>query len=261
MSFLRLAALLALQSAVAFPAAAQPAAAPVTVTVEGAVHAPGQYPVPAGHRLSEAVLAARPDATAYPLGAALLRQAAYTEQVRLKAGLLYDLQQLQAQPDSELAATAATQAQWLQTLPVTGRVPQLLEPRQLEIQTADNPLAAAGDRVVYPLRPDHVRIVGAVARSCQVPHVPLQAARAYLAACPATTVADRDVAYVVQPDGQVQQIGIAAWNRSAPQPLAPGAIVYVPLAQHALRKTAPDFNAEFARFLATQLLPAPGVSP
>lgn len=261
MPFPRLDVLLALQLAAILPAAAQPAATPVTVTVEGAVHAPGQYPVPAGHRLSEAVLAARPDATAYPLGAALLRQASQTEQVRLKAGLLFDLQSLQAQSDSELAATAAALAQWLQTLPVTGRVPQPLEPRLLEIQTADNPLVADGDRVVYPLRPDHVRVVGAVARSCQLPHVPTQDARAYLATCPVTGLADRDMAYAVQPDGQVQELGIAAWNRSAPQPLAPGAILYVPLAQRAIGKIAPDFNAEFARFLATQLLPAPGVSP
>ncbi|MFT4248548.1 MAG: capsule biosynthesis GfcC family protein [Pseudomonas sp.] len=261
----RLASLLLLLSlsspVIAQPVIAQNAASPIMVSVEGAVNAPGQYPLPERARLGEAVRLAQPSSAAYILGAALLREKSRIEQTRLKAGLLYDLKVLQADPSTPAANAAEALSQWLQTLPVTGRVPQQLEPRLIEIDPANDPPALAGDRVIYPTRPDHISVVGAVIHSCQLPHAPTEDVRHYLSACAPATVADRDLVYAVQPDGQVQELGIALWNRGPVQPLAPGAVLYVPLAQRLVRDADPDFNREFAQFLATQLLPAPGVIP
>jgi hypothetical protein len=261
MIFSRSATLLLLLLGPILPAPAEPATAPITVTVEGAVQSAGQFNLPEGAGLSQAVLAARPMPSAYPLGAALLRQSALSEQVRLKAGLLYDLQALQGSNNADIASTASSMAQWLTSVPLTGRVVQQLEPRLLEINAALNRPVTSGDRVIYPTRPEHIQVVGTVKAPCQLPHIPLQDAKAYLSACPRSATADRDLLYVIQPDGQVQELGIAAWNRSSPQPLAPGAVVYVPVAQRALRDVDPDFNRLLADFLATQLLPAPGVTP
>ncbi len=234
----------------------------VNISVEGAVQAPGQYTVPAGARIGDAVIAAKPDIHAYVLGAALIREQAHNEQIRLKAGLLYDLRELSKHQDSATAASADQLANWLQAQPVTGRVPgQQLEPRLMRLRPELNPLARPGDRVIYPTRPDRIKVIGAVEQSCELPQVPGQDAKAYLQICPINSAADRDMVYVIQPDGAVQPIGIALWNRSSPQPLAPGAILYIPLAERTVRVIAPEFNRQFADFLATQLLRAPGANP
>jgi len=95
-------------------------------------------------------------------------------------------------------------------------------------------------------------VMGALQRNCVLPQQPLIDVTHYLRSCPSDSSADPDVVYVIQPDGVVQVIGIALWNRSDAQPVAPGGTIYVPLAQRMLKDIDPDFNAQFASFIATQ---------
>jgi len=240
----------------ALPAAA---AATLEVQVSGAVAHPGKYPLPAGSRFADAVLAAMPDSQAgYPLGAAVLRTQAVPAQLRLKAGLLFDLKELAAAADRP-ASAARLEAlhDWVQAMPVTGRVRGQLDPRRLEVDRANNRVLASGDRFHYPRRPTTIAVVGAVDHFCTLPHAPLRDAGDYLADCPTNALADRDLLFVIQPDGQVQRLGIAAWNRMGAQSLAPGATIYVPLQARVLHGVADSFNDDLAQFLATQLLPEP----
>lgn len=223
----------------------------VQVHIEGAVRHPGMQLHPPGTRLADAVISAAPTDDAYPTAAVLMRRPAEREQLRLKAGLLHDLGVLEASNDHEVAAVASNLADWIDRMPVTGRVRTELSPRRLEITPVANLPLIDGDRVHYPRHPADVRIVGAVVDACAAAHVAMQDAFDYVAACP-TRAASRDWVFVVQPDGAVQRLGIALWNRSEPQALAPGAVVYVPLAEHATSRLDGDFNAEFAEFLATQ---------
>ncbi len=237
------------------------ASSSISVEALGHVRNAGTHTLPAEARLSAVALAAAPDEEAYMLGAALLRQRAQMPQTRLKAGLLFDLETLASQEDApELADAAAQLARELRDLPVTGREPQLLDPRRLEASTAENPTALAGDRIVYPGRPDTVQVVGAVAQPCQLQHQSTRDARSYRNACAVLPAASLDDLYVIQPDGKVQRLGVALWNRSTPVYLAPGAVVYVPLDAAKIRAIAPDVNEDAVRFLATQVLDAPGVS-
>lgn len=235
----------------------------VQIQAGGEVAHSGPLTLPTGARLSEAALAAQPLPEAYLLGAAWLRPDLRVAQVRLQAGVLFDLGALQrrahAEGRTDLAAAAATMRHWLATLPITGRqVPALLDPRVVEVNAAQNHLLADGDQLFYPSRPSTVRVVGAVRQACILPHVPLQDARRYLAACPAGPAADRDDIYVIEPDGQVFVQGIAPWNRSTPLALAPGAIIYVPLQQRMAAKVDAGLNHDIAALLATQVLPGPG---
>ena len=255
-------ALLALASAAPAAAQQQPPANTVMVTVQGQVQTAGTYAVAERGRIGDAVVAAGPDSQAYVLGAALLRRSAMAEQVRLKAGLVYDLQQLSQQANAAVAEQAGQMLASIEPLPVTGRITGLqLEPRLLRLRPELNLPAESGDQVIYPTRPQQIRVTGAVAQECVLPQVADQDAKTYLLACPTTAAADSETVFVIQPDGKVQELGVALWNRSPAQSLAPGAVIYVPLKQHVAAKVDPVFNHQFAEFLATQLLPANGATP
>ncbi len=251
--------ILATLFALLFPVVASASPATVNVAVEGAVHKPGVYALPAGGRFADAALVAVPSRQAYTLGAAVFRREALADQIRLRAALLHDLEQVAISPDTPapVAARARVLHAWIERLPATGRIPLDGNLRRLEVGKGDsNRLLAEGDRLFYPVRPSKVSVVGAVNAPCSLPHVPGRDAADYLAACPLDTgAAERNVINVVQPDGQVQVLGTASWNRSPPQALAPGAIIHVPLNIRATRKSAPELDATMTTFLATQALP------
>lgn len=250
----------------ALPAVTAVAQAPdtLTVTTEGAVGKPGAATYPADARLSTVGLASQVDPDAYLLAAAWLQPALQREQLRLRAGVVYELGAIRLKAlgagDMDLASTAADFQAWLSDLPVTGRrVGVSLDPARLEVTPADDRPVHDGDTLYFPSRPAGIRVVGAVEKACRLPQVPMQDARRYLAACPASAEADADAIYVVQPDGAVFEQRIAAWNRDAPRPLAPGAWIYVPFARHAIADAADDaFNRDVADFLATQVLSESG---
>lgn len=235
----------------------------VPVEASGSVHNPGEHQLPSGSRLSRLALTAAPAADAYILGAALLRQQQRFEQARLKAGLLFDLEQLAAQAERKPAVAASVQqmSRWIADLPVTGRVTHQLDPRVLEATRPHDLPAQAGDHLFYPARPATITIIGAVPHGCTLAHVALQSPSVYLQHCPKAAGASADYVHIIQPDGHTEKLGIALWNRGPPSSLAPGAIIFIPLAETVVRKTAPHFNEDAARFLATQLLGAPGTSP
>lgn len=238
------------------------AAAPTTtVHVTGRVAHPGPQTLPEGSRLSDAVLAADVLPEAYPLGAAWLRASLLKTQTRWKAGLVYEIGLVRGQAklagNGALAELATQLEQRWRSLPVTGRERDtLLDPRPLEISDRNHQLGD-GDRIMYPSRPDTVRVLGAVDAPCTLPFVAMQAARRYVDNCPRAAAADPDWIYVIQPDGRIQRLGVALWNRQPAQPLAPGAVVYVPVNPKVVPKSVRDtLNDDAARFLSTQLLPA-----
>lgn len=242
-----------------------PALAQIQVRVEGAVDHPGVLNLKDSARLSDAALAAQVQPAAYMLGAAWLRPSLQSKQQRLKAGVLFDLDSLHLQSlqhgDKVLAEEVGRLRNWVATLPVTGRMPALLDPRPVEANAAANLPLQPGDHLFYPARPSTIRIVGAVQQPCTLPLQPVQDARIYLEACPYTKRANRDWIYVIEPDGHVFHQGVALWNRSMPLSLAPGAVIYVPLPERAAKHIDTTLNHDLATFLATQTLPGPGATP
>lgn len=229
-----------------------------TVTVEGDAAAPGQYPVTASTRLHDVLLPAQVSPKAYMLGASWLHIPLRKEQTRLKLGVLFDLATLErnALLDNRpvLAELANQLASKAKAMPVTGRRIAELDPVKVELNREHNPVLSPGDRLLYPARPGFVRVEGAVLAECELPFVPMQAARDYLDACPRHAEADLDELFVVQPDGRVQRQGIALWNRVEAPPPAPGARIFVPVRSAGLGDPTPDLNAEFATFMGTQPL-------
>lgn len=239
-------------------------ASAVQVRTLGAVAQSGVHELKRGARLSDGAIEAQPLPQAYMLGAAWLRPSLINPQQQLKAGVLFDLGRVRrsasAKGRNELGDEAMRMEQWLQTLPVTGRQPgNLLDPRVIEVSVSANHLLADGDQLYYPIRPADIQVVGAVVKPCTLPLVPLQDARRYAAACISRRSASIDTIYVIQPDGRVFVQDIALWNRRTPLPLAPGALIFVPLRGRALEAKDSTLNNDIATFLATQLLAAPGL--
>jgi len=247
---------------VALPAMAQQPS--ISASASGEVRQAGSAVYPSGARLSDLALAARVNPDAYMAGAAWLRPSLKEDQVRLKAGVVFELGVIRmgALTDGKeaLGIAAAAFQSWITTLPVTGRrTSVVLDPDALEVSPADNWPIKDGDALFYPRRPAGIRIVGAVERPCSVPQVALQDARRYLAQCTVSAAADRDMIFIIQPDGTVFPQNIAAWNRDPPRILAPGAWIYVPFDRKAIAaSTDGRFNEDVAAFLSTQLLDTEG---
>lgn len=228
------------------------------VTVQGDAAQPGRYSFQEGTRLHDVLLPAQVNPKAYLLGAAWLHVPLRNAQERLKLGVLFDLATVQSNAlqndQTGLAALAARLIEQVQAMPVTGRRVAQLDPVRVELNRGDNPYLSNGDVLLYPARPDTVRVVGAVLGECELPHQPLQSAISYLKGCPRHPDADADLLFVIQPDGRVFQEGVALWNESKSVPPAPGARIYVPVGNSAKGDPTPDLNTELAAFIATQPL-------
>ncbi|AWH53274.1 hypothetical protein C1924_08830 [Stenotrophomonas sp. ESTM1D_MKCIP4_1] len=222
------------------------------VRIEGAAEAQGVHTMPATARLADALLKARPRADAYLLATRFERPQAMDAQVRLRAGLLYGASQLTGSSDADVSTLARTLHDWLDTHPATGRMPITGPARLIQAQPAHNPVLANGDTLRFPLQPRTITVMGAVGQACVLPHVPQRDARDYLRDCRPSRLADRNDIYVIQPDGQVQQLGIALWNRADPQAIAAGGTLFVPLRAPLIKRIDPLFNSDFAAFIATQ---------
>lgn len=236
------------------PAFAVKPPVPPSVRIDGQVGTAGDYVAPNG-RLSSAMIAASPTSDAFLPGTSFNRVSARQDQLRLKAGLEYSLAQLTKQDDVQTRHIAERLLQWLRAREATGRVRILTDARLMQAQPRHDPVILGGDQLHIPLRPTSIQVMGAVdaaGSSCTLPHVPLKSAPQYLADCPGAKGADPDNVYVIQPDGLVQKLGIATWNRADPHAIAPGGALYVPIAESRLQSLDPDFNSEFAAFVATQ---------
>ncbi|WP_085723032.1 capsule biosynthesis GfcC family protein [Pseudomonas sp. R37(2017)] len=233
------------------------------VTVSGDVRTPGQFKIQPGARLLDVITAARPDAQSYWLAAAWLRKPLLEEQRRLKVGILFDLKVLQRGAllfDRPARAALAEQLyEAVSRLPVTGRQIAVLDPVAVEVGFALNGRLDDGDRLVYPLRPDTVEVLGAVAQPCRLPYRAMQEARDYVHACQPSPEAEKDYLWVIQPDGQTRRVGIAMWNREEGHWPAAGSKILVPIKNDDLDPPTPELNQQLAEFLATQ--PVAEVAP
>ena len=189
-----------------------------------------------------------------PLG---LAWATPEEQARQKARREADLAWLH---QALLRPSESVVLQWLQSTPVTGRLP-LSAPVApwLEGVLPRDPLLQPGDRLGLAPRAQPVRVLGGSGRGCSLPHEPGAWLADYVAACGLGLpdgLAQR--AWVVQPDGRVRVFDLGAWQPMPQTQLAPGAVVWMgwpaALMRPDVRAAAlDDMNVRTARWLAAAL--------
>lgn len=132
--------------------------------------------------------------------------------------------------------------QWLQSTPVTGRMP-LTGPVQawLEGVPSRDPLLRPGDGVWTVPVGQPVRVIDGAGQGCALRHQPGAWLPDYLAACEGLDPASVQRAWVVQPDGRARAYPLQPWQPVPQTQLAPGAVVWLGWPRHLLQ---PDVKAQ-----------------
>ncbi len=186
-----------------------------------------------GERLSNWLL--RQDAASDPTGLVWLVPEEIPAQARLKRSLL------------DSPSSRGPLAQWIASLPITGRVAlALADARWLQAHKAQDPILRDGQSLRMAARSPSVSVVLADGRLCQLPHTPGAGAQNYVVAC---TEQATPWAWIAQPDGRVERVGLTAWNAEPQSEPAPGAWVWAPSQASAMPER---FSEALAQFLATQ---------
>ena len=175
----------------------------------GAVQQPGMHRGDDGGRLAAALLAARPAPDAFLPATLFARQGARLAQVRLKAGVLHDLQTLSEGGDDALRQLSERPARWIEDMPVTGRVPLLADPASCSC----NPDGTRRSKQVIRCACSSGPPPSGGRSGCRAlhpPHQPLRSALEYVKDCAATAFADADTVLVIR--------STAPYRRWAPLP-------------------------------------------
>jgi membrane-associated phospholipid phosphatase len=213
------------------------------------VAASGALGQAAPKRLSDWLLEQPYSADAYPLGLSWRVPEERASQALLRRDLLASLSGFEREVAADPASVVRLR-EWLESLPVTGRVPvPLADARWLQANLARDPIIESNHTVILPVRPRTVTVVKENGERCAVGHRYGREALAYVEACNADAPPGVDWAWVAQPDGRVQRFGIATWNRETQDEPAPGAWIWAPGRASGFPEI---FSERLIRFLATQ---------
>lgn len=98
------------------------------------------------------------------------------------------------------------------------------------VQQPFNPRFQSGSyKLQLVNRPDTVLFWGATVKPVVVTHSGATAVSDYLPSIVRSDFADKSYVYIIQPDGRIIEVGVAAWNQQHIEAM-PGAQVYIPFA-------------------------------
>jgi len=114
----------------------------------------------------------------------------------------------------------------LQQLQIGQRIFTSLDYDQIRVNSAQNPLVSQGMTLVLPPRPSTLLVTGAVLQTKWVTWQERFDAESYLEQVVSISSSDNNEAWIIQPDGKVEQHPIAYWNQNHLD-IAPGAAIYL----------------------------------
>lgn len=124
------------------------------------------------------------------------------------------------------------------------------DPRWLQAAPDQDPTLKADQQVLRFARPKLVALISDSGEICATPHQAGALAQDYLRACwTAAHVSSVDFAWLAQPDGHTQRVGVASWSQTDQDQPAPGAWIWAPGRHSGIHYRVSD---NLIRFLATQ---------
>jgi hypothetical protein len=195
--------------------------------------------------------------TPYPLGTAWLTPKEVAAQEAEKQAMLSAFEALPFAKNPVAQKQRAAFLALLQNLQATGRVAlPSTNPRFLEVNPKIDPILGRSDRVIVPETPSSITVIRSNGTFCKVRYRANVETHFYVEACKLKDkLAERaaDTAYVIEPDGTVHSIGIAAWNRSKQDLPAPGSWIWAPPRWSMWTSSKGEaFSERFADLLAAQ---------
>ncbi len=184
----------------------------------------------------------------YTLGVSWQTPSARIRQAALKEKLIQSIKEFTKTKRNTLTPNdQTTWIHWLQSLPVTGRVPLASsDPNWLMTNPEHDPVIHDGDHVVLPAIPTTITVVQSNGQLCNVLHQSGAHAADYLASC---NIHDADWAYLAEPDAHIERVGVSLWNSDKQPELAPGAWLWAPPRNSGWNE---KFSWNLIEFLATQ---------
>ena len=208
----------------------------------------GESGVRSGERLSDWILRQHDVSMNYLPGLSWKTPEQKLPQARIQQQLL---DTLIAAPDFPVSTDIRRRmTAWIEALPITGRVPLVMtDPRWLQAHPEADPVLQAGQSVQLPRRANTVTVVNGSLQRCTLPHTAGAEATTYLLTCFSKGALAIDRVWLIQPDGHVLNLAVAAWNREAQSEPAPGALIWAPDRDS---EWPAWFSAGLAQFLASQ---------
>jgi membrane-associated phospholipid phosphatase len=198
-------------------------------------------------------------ASAYPLGLQWYVPQERPIQEQLKQQILGWIQDPQDKHHPLVGSEGLNRlSQWVQGLKVTGRVAVgAPDARWLQAHPEQDPILEPGQSVWLPPRSTSVSVAMSNGTFCHLPHTPGTDARGYVRSCwlakteqfPSNQSVYVDEAWLIQPDGLFQRVGVAKWNEHPQDEPAPGAWIWAPDRRQRISSV---FSDALARMVATQ---------
>lgn len=159
---------------------------------------------------------------------------------------------LHADGDSDQAAVVDNVLQQVASVKVTGRQLANMDPDWVRTHPQAN-RRLEGDYSVYTLnKPTTVRLAGVMANSGQASWLPGRSVVGYLEDHQRLSGAERNVALLIAPNGEVKEVPVAYWNRRHVEPEA-GSTIYVGFSSWTLPGDDEDLNQQIVSVLTHRI--------
>ena len=226
-----------------------------------------ELPIQNGERLSDWMLKERQiqntksqinyASPPYYLGTSWLTPKEVNAQEVEKLELFNALQKIDFPGDAAGQKTKQAFTKLITSLRPSGRVvlPNT-NPRYLEASPKLNPVLENTDRVIVPELPNTITVIRSNASLCKIRYRPNIEARFYIQGCKLkgkNEERNADWAWIIEPDGSVHKVSLAAWNSAKQDLPAPGSWIWAPPHWSIWSgKDGQAFSNEFAKMLSMQ---------
>ncbi|MCX8958813.1 capsule biosynthesis GfcC D2 domain-containing protein [Erwinia psidii] len=178
--------------------------------------------------------------------------AAMQQQQQLLSRLKSWSAELRADGDADKAAVVDSIWRQVAAVKVTGRQFVSLDPDWVRVRAEEN-RRLEGEYRVYTLQKPHtLTVTGLVSNSGQSPWLPGRTVVDYLDEHDRFSGAEKNVATLIAPSGEVTQVPVAYWNHRHTEP-EPGSIIYLGFSSWSLPDQYEDLNQQIVSVLTHRI--------
>lgn len=190
------------------------------------------------------------DYAEFDLASKLFDSSKQTEINHLKQRVIDQLAELKK--DADLAPAAQLLVKQLQRYQYAYRLPLNMDYDIIRLAQKNDPMLPGDYSLLTQPRSELVHILGLVNQPAALPHRPTVTVSDYLSQLTLIPQADPSFAWLISPNGNIEQIGIAYWNREQ-RTVTPGSVIY--LGFSAKNEDMKQLNSDIATLINSVVSP------